>query len=264
LDIEQFLSTLISGTLIGAAAGYVGSLMLSRKMSATAGPLAHLAFPGVALAIILGINISLGVFPFILFAAVLIWALEIKTSLPAENLAAIVFASGVGVALLFLPIDQAEEALVGSIGRISFAEALFIVATVTLLFAIVSKLYQKIMLININEHIAVIEGVNVRLYNLFYFLCVGLVVSLGVYLVGGLITAALIAIPAATARNVCDDLKRYKVAAILFGASSAAVGIVVAHFTNMPIGPLVVVVGVVLFVVSLFTKKIRVSFGAYE
>ncbi|NCU43894.1 metal ABC transporter permease [Candidatus Saccharibacteria bacterium] len=256
MNTEQLLLTLISGTLIGGVAGYAGSLMLSRKMSATAGPLAHLAFPGVALAIILGINISFGVFPFIVLAALLIWALEIKTSLPAENLAAIVFASGVGVSLLFLPIDQAEEALVGSIGRISLPETIFILSMAAFLFIVLSKLYNKIMMINVNEHIATIEGINVKIYNLIYFLCVGLVVALGVYLVGGLITAALIAIPAAAARNVSSGLVHYRLAAILFGATAAFLGIIIAYSTSLPIGPLVVVVGVVLFAVSLFAKKL--------
>ena len=49
----QFILTLISGIFIGGVGGYLGTLMLSKKMSVVAGPLAHLALPGVALALIL-------------------------------------------------------------------------------------------------------------------------------------------------------------------------------------------------------------------
>ena len=103
---SQLILTLISGIFISGIAGYLGTLMLSKKMSAVAGPLAHLAFPGVALALIFGFNISLGVFPFVIIGAILIWLLEERTKLPMENLAAIIFASGVGTALLFLPKRQ--------------------------------------------------------------------------------------------------------------------------------------------------------------
>lgn len=254
---EQTIMTLFSGVLIGAVAGYVGSLMLSKKMSATAGPLAHLAFPGAALAIIWGISVSAGVFPFIIMAALLIWFLELKTDLPTENLAAIVFAAGVGTALLFLPIGQAEEALVGSIGSVGMADTVFIAGVSLAVFWVVSKIYSKIMLINVNEHIAIIEGLNVRLLNLVYLLSVAVVVALGVYLVGGLITAALIAIPAAAARNSTGSLRAYRFTAMAFGAASAALGIAVSKATGAPIGPLVVVAGVVLFTLSLLLKSIR-------
>jgi len=145
---NQLILTLISGISISAVSGYLGTLMLSKKMSVVAGPLAHLAFPGVALALILGFNISLGVFPFVIIGAILIWLLEKKTKLPMENLAAIIFASGVGSALLFLPIDKAEEALVGSITKITLNETLIVVILSLLIFYIIKHLYQKIMLIN--------------------------------------------------------------------------------------------------------------------
>ena len=122
----QLVLTLTSGIFISGVAGYLGTLMLSKKMSVAAGPLAHLAFPGVALALIFGFDISLGVFPFVIMGAIFIWFLEKKTKLPMENLAAIIFAAGVGSALLFLPIGEAEEALVGSITTITFGETLLV------------------------------------------------------------------------------------------------------------------------------------------
>ena len=82
MDYQVYL-TLISGIFIGGIAGYLGTLMLSKKMSAVAGPLAHLAFPGVALALLYGFsNIALGVFPFVIIGAFLIWLLEKRTKLP--------------------------------------------------------------------------------------------------------------------------------------------------------------------------------------
>jgi ABC-type Mn2+/Zn2+ transport system permease subunit len=253
----QLILTLISAIFISGIAAYLGTLMLSKKMSVVAGPLAHLAFPGVALALIFGFNISLGVFPFVIIGAILIWLLEKKTKLPMENLAAIIFAAGVGIALLFLPLDKAEAALVGNITEITFIETVVIVILSLLVFYTIKKLYQKMMLINVHEDLAIIEGVNIQLYNLLYLLSIAIIVSLGVYLVGGLITAALMAIPAASAKNISKCLKSYKSWAIIFGIISAIVGIFIAHFTNLPSGPMVIVVSVVLFLISIiFRKKI--------
>ena len=252
---SQLIFSLISGIFISGVAGYLGTLMLSKKMSVVAGPLAHLAFPGVALAIIFGFNISLGVFPFVIIGAILIWLLEERTKLPLENLAAIIFASGVGSALLFLPIDKAEEALIGSIEKITSWETTIVVILSLLVFYVIKRLYQKMMLMNVYEDLAVMEGINIKLYNLLYLLSIAVVVALGVYLVGGLITAALIAIPAASAKNVSGGLRSYKIWAIVLGIISVIAGIFIARFFHLPTGPMVVVSGVVLFLISVIFRK---------
>ena len=254
---NQILLTLISGIIISGLAGYLGTLMLSKRMSIVAGPLAHLSFPGVALAIIFGFSISYGVFPFVILGAIFIWFLKEKTKLPMQNLAAITFAIGVGTSLLFLPIDKAEEALVGSLAKITFSETILILVLSTFVFFIIRRLYQRMMLINVSEDLARTEGINVKMFNLYYLLSIAVTISMGVYLVGGLITAALVAIPSATAKNVSKDLRSYKIFASLFGIISAIVGISVAHIFCLPIGPLVIISNAVLFFISIiFMKKI--------
>ena len=115
--MNALMLSLISGIFIGGAAGYLGTLMLSRRMSLVAGPLGHLTLPGIALALIWGFDVSLGALPFVIVGVVVIWLLEMRTRLPMEALTALVFASGVAIALLFLPMEQAETALVGDISR---------------------------------------------------------------------------------------------------------------------------------------------------
>ncbi|MFH1611176.1 MAG: metal ABC transporter permease [Patescibacteria group bacterium] len=251
----QFILSLLSGIFISGTAGYLGTLMLSKKMTVVAGPLAHLALPGVALAMIWGFSISLGAFPFVLIGAVLIWLLEKKTKLPMENLAAIIFASGVGTALLILPIEEAEEALVGNIMQINLWETIATIVLSCVVFIVVGKIYKKIMLMNVYEDLAVMEGANVSMNNLVYLVCIAIVVALGVYLVGGLITAALIAIPAATAKNLSKNMSSYQILAIIFGIVSAIAGILISQLADLPTGPMVIVSGVVLFLISITFRR---------
>ncbi len=251
----QLMLSLISGIFISGIAAYLGTLMLSKKMTIVAGPLAHLAFPGVALALVFGFNISIGVFPFVIVGAILIWYLEKKTKLPLENLSAIIFASGVGIGLLFLPIDKAEEALVGSIVSITPVETFLAIVLSVLVFFVTRYIYKKVILINIHEGLAKIEGINVDIYSLIYLLSIAIVVALSVYLVGALITAALIAIPPASAKSISNSFRSYKILAVLFGIMSAVLGIFISKIFGLPTGPVVVLVGVVIFLFSIIFKK---------
>ena len=251
----QFLLSLIVGIFVGGASGYLGSLMLSRRMALVAGPLGHLTLPGMALALLYGFDVSLGAFPFVIFGIVLIWLFEMRTKLPMEALTAVVFASGVAITFLFLPIQQAEAALVGDISRVRFAEAIISVVLAFLLFLVVKKIYSKIVLINISEELALSEEINVRKHNLIYLGSIAIIVALGVKMVGGLLTAALVAIPASSARNLSRNLARYSFGAMIIGIISSSMGILVYKITGFPAGPLIILASTLIFLISLFFKR---------
>ena len=252
---SQFLLSLIVGISVGGGAGYLGSLMLSKRMALVAGPLGHLTLPGIALALMYGFDVSLGAFPFVILGIILIWLFEIRTKLPMEALTAIVFASGVAITFLFLPMQQAETALVGDISRVRLAEAIISVLVAILLFLVVRKIYPKIVLINVSEELAQSEKLNIKKYNLIYLGCIAIIVALGVKMVGGLLTAALVAIPASAARNVSRNLAQYAFGAMVIGIISSFLGIFLFKLTGFPAGPLIILASTFIFLISLIFKK---------
>ncbi|HVN36784.1 MAG TPA: metal ABC transporter permease [Myxococcota bacterium] len=244
-----FLS-LVSGVFIGGAAGQLGSLMLGRRMALVAGPLGHLTLPGIALALLFGFDVSLGAFPFVIGGVVLIWLLELRTKLPIEALTALVFASGVAIAFVLLPIEQAEAALVGDISRTSARGAALSVAGSLAVAGVVWRAYPRLVLGNISEDLAAVEGIDVRRYDLLYLLMIAVIVALGVKMVGGLLTAALVAIPPAASRNVTRSLRQYALGATAIGAGSAVLGILVSELSGYAAGPLIVLVSAAIFLLT--------------
>jgi zinc transport system permease protein len=252
---NQFLLSLIVGICVGGAAGFLGSLMLGRRMALVAGPLGHLTLPGIALALMYGCDVSLGAFPFVIFGIVLIWLFEMRTKLPMEALTAIVFASGVAIAFLLLPIKQAEAALVGDITKVSFGETAVSVILTFLLFFVIKRIYSKIVLINISEELAKSEKLDIRKYNLIYLGSIAIIVALGVKMVGGLLTAALVAIPASSARNLSRNLAQYSFGAMIIGIISSSMGILLYKIIGFPAGPLIILASTFIFLISLILKK---------
>ncbi len=252
---NQFLLSLIVGICVGGAAGFLGSLMLGRRMALVAGPLGHLTLPGIALALMYDFDVSLGAFPFVIFGIVLIWLFEMRTKLPMEALTAVVFASGVAIAFLLLPIQQAEAVLVGDITKVSFVEAAVSVILILLLFFVVKKIYSKIVLINISEELAMSEKVDIRKYNLIYLGSIAIIVALGVKMVGGLLTAALVAIPATAARNLSRNLAQYAFGAMVIGIISSFLGILFFRLTGFPAGPLIILASTFIFLISLIFRR---------
>ncbi|MGB9629956.1 MAG: metal ABC transporter permease [Thermodesulfobacteriota bacterium] len=252
---HQFLLSLIVGICIGGAAGFLGSLMLGRRMALVAGPLGHLTLPGIALALMHDFDVSLGAFPFVILGIILIWLFEMRTKLPMEALTAIVFASGVAIAFLVLPVEQAETALVGDITRVSIGESIVSIILTFLLFFVIKRIYSKIVLINISEELAKSEEINIRKYNLIYLGSIAIIVSLGVKMVGGLLTAALVAIPPSSSKNLSRNLTQYSFGAMIIGIFSSFIGILFYKITGFPAGPLIILSSTIIFLVSMIFKR---------
>jgi ABC-type Mn2+/Zn2+ transport system permease subunit len=251
----NFFSILISGIFVGGVAGYLGSLMLSKKMTIIVDPLSHLALPGVALALIFQKDVSLGAFFFLFFGAILIWLFEQKTKLPTETIIAILFTISLAITFLFLSEHEIEEALVGDISKIGKMESLITVLISLFVFFLVQKIYSKLTLISISEDLAKAEKIDLRKYQFLYLLSISAIVALGVKFVGGLLVAGLTALPAASASNLSKSLKTFKILAPFFGILSAILGIFLYQFANLPAGPLIIVSSFLFFIISIIFKK---------
>ena len=251
----EFILALIMGASLGGAAGYLGTLMLSQRMALVAGPLGHLTLPGIALALILGFDVSLGAFPFVILGIIFIWLFEMRTGLPMEAVTAVVFAAGVAITFLFLPEEKAVPALIGDISQITFLATIIIILLSLTIFFMTKKIYSKMILAGISEDLAKVQGANFRKYNLMYLLGIALTVALGVRIMGGLMTAALVAIPASTARNMSKSLTQYSYGGLILGSLACILGISGFRLTGLPAGPVIVIVGTFFFLVSLGLKR---------
>jgi len=251
----QLIFALLMGVFIGGAAGYLGTLMLSQRMALVAGPLGHLTLPGVALAFIFGFDVSLGAFPFVILGVIVIWLFEMKTGLPMEALTAIVFASGVAITFLFLPEEQTVPALIGDVSQISLSVTAITLVLSLLILLATKIIYSRMVLASISEDLAKVEGMDLKKDNLVYLVCIALMVALGVRIVGSLMTAALVAIPACTSRNLSKTLVQYAYRGLIAGSLACSLGILGTNFTGIPVGPLIIIVSTLFFLISLIFKK---------
>jgi ABC-type Mn2+/Zn2+ transport system permease subunit len=257
--VTNFFLALISAIFVGGVAGYLGSLMLSKKMTIVVDPLSHLALPGVALALILQKDISLGAFLFLFLGSILIWLFEQKTKLPTETIIAILFSVSLAITLLFLSGEEIEEALVGDISKIGKLDSLIIVLISIFIFFLIQKIYPKLTLISISEDLAKAEKISLKKYQFLYILSISAIVALGVKFVGGLLVAGLTALPAATAKNLSKSLRVFQVLSFIFGVLSVVLGFFIFKITKFNFGPIIIIAGFLIFLFSLFFKNAKIK-----
>ena len=254
MNTEILLALILSGT-VGAIAGYLGSLMLSKRMALMGGALGHLTLPGVALALLYDFDVSVGATLFLVFGVLIIWLLEQKTRLHLEALTAVVFSASLATAFLFLPQEEIDIALLGDVSQITPVTALVTVLISIALFFTVKKIYSSMVLASISSDLAQTSGVNLKLNNALYLICIAVTVALGVRIVGGLMTAALLAIPACTAKNISSNLSQYTIISTIAGGLACILGVIAYAMLDIPAGPLIIIASALLFLVSVFKQQ---------
>ncbi len=252
---NQFLFSLITAIFVGGVAGCLGSLMISRRMALVGDALGHVALPGMGLALLWGLNVSLGAFVFLLAGVLLIWFLEKKTYLATETLVGVIFVLSLALGFLITPEPELLHALVGDISKVSLLDtAISIILSIFVLY-VINRIYPKIMLASVSEDLAAVNRVNISKYNFIYLLAISIIVALGVKVAGSLLIGALVIIPAVASRIISSNMRRYILWSGFFGVLSCVLGILLSQITHFPVGPLIILVCILFFVISLFFKK---------
>lgn len=248
--MSQTILQLIIGLAIGLGAGYLGAFMVLRRMSLVGDALSHVALPGIAVGFLLGVNPFLGAFAFLFVAVLGIWSLERSTELPSETLVGIFFTTALALGILLTPQPELLEALFGDIGKVVLSDLYFTLPLVAASMFVAYKIAKPLTLSILSKDLTQSMGVNVSRINFVFLLLVALIVALGIKVTGTLLMGALVIIPAAAARNVSLNFNRYSLLSSLFGGLAGLVGIFIAQVWHLTPGPMVVLMGGVIFLIS--------------
>lgn len=259
---EPIVYSLVAGVLVGTAAGYVGSLMILKRMALVGDVLSHVALPGIALGYLFGFNPFLGAFAFLFAAVVATWYIERSTRLPLDAVIGVLFVFALAVGLLITPQADLLDALFGDIANVALLDMALAVGLCGAILLVGWRIYRPVILSLISEDLAISKKINVGRVDFVYLLLVALVVAAGIKVVGMLLVGAVVILPAVSAKNVSRSLAQYARASAVLGMVTAAGGIILAAalpglvpaWSYVPPGPMVVVVGTAVFGLTVAMK----------
>ncbi|HMD84072.1 MAG TPA: metal ABC transporter permease [Terriglobia bacterium] len=150
-------------------------------------------------------------------------------------------------------LQQAEEVF----QKLSLGGFLLGTAAVILVVAFLFGMKDRLILDLFSPELAAATGVNVARLDLGFLLVFSLTVLVGLRFMGALLSSALIIIPAATARQLTGRMAQFVVLASAMSLISVSAGFLISTliFKTSTVGPTIVIVSVLLFVMSLLKKK---------
>lgn len=235
---------------MGSAAGYLGSIMVSKHMALVGDALSHVALPGLAIGLLLNFNPFIGAFAFLATTAVLTWYIQKSTALSIESIVGVLFVLALAIGILITPEVDLLEALFGDISTVTLTDAIVTASVSVLVILATRAIYSKVILSMVSKELAISSGIKVERINLIFLILVAAIVAVGIKEVGTLLVGAVVIVPAAAARNISSSLSRYALLSAIFGIASATLGIALSGVVGVPAGPLVVIIGSGIFAVG--------------
>jgi len=252
---DFFVRALLAGIGVAAVAGPLGCVLVWRRMANFGNALSHAALLGIALGLLLAVNLTLSVILVGIAVAALMILLERQRRLAADTVVGILAHGSLAlgfVALAFLDgvrIDLASF-LFGDILAVSRTDLVWIYSGGAVGLGMLALIWRPLLLLIVHRELAAVEGVRVQLVHAVYTLLIALVIGVAMKIVGVLLIISMLIIPAATARRFASTPEAMALGAVLVGVLAVLGGLGGSLAWDIPAGPSIVVAGLVLFVLT--------------
>ncbi len=246
---------LAAGVVTAAVAGYYGVFVVQRGMSFIGSGLAHAAFGGVALALLLGGEPLWIAVPFTVVAALLITWVRDRTELSLDAAIGILFATAMALGIIFISriptyTTDAFTYLFGSILSVTWTD-LWAVLAVGVIAAATLPLWGRWAYATIDREAARADRLPVRLDDYLLSVLIAVTIVVAAKVVGIVLISAFLVIPAASARLLSRRFLAMTIISVILGAGTAAVGLFASYFMDAPSGATIILAQTSAFIICL-------------
>lgn len=269
LSFPFFQRALVAGLAIAVMAGLLGVFVVQRRLSFLGDGLAHAAFGGMGIGafVIVSANLVgsragfidhpiLIALPFSVLAALVIAWLRRGTRLSSDTAIGVSFAVSVALGVMLfslIPPDSnlgvsAMDLLFGSILGVRAGDLWLILGVAALATALLLWLWGRLGYATFDYELAQADGVNSDRLELLLFVLAAVIIAVSASVVGVILMAAYLVIPAAAARLVARTLAQMTVISVILGLVSTAAGLAISFYLDVPSGATIVLTQAALFV----------------
>lgn len=258
----NFLVALMGGSVIAVVAGILGCFVVWRRMAFFGDCLGHGALLGIAVGLFFHMQVSLSILLVGFCLAVFLVYMRSFGVLAFDSLLGIFAHGGLGlglVALSFLGREDFDihDFLFGDVFALHAFDLYWMLAGGLIIALLLWRFWHGLVLIALNEDLARAEGVAVMRREFLLMFLLALFVSISIHLVGLLLVASLLIVPAAVARFWARSHIHMAWGAVGAGVLAVALGLVFSLNYEIPSGATIASVAFIFFILSVAAAHLR-------
>ncbi len=261
---EFLIPVYLAAILLSVAAGVVGTLVVTHRLTFLAGGVAHAAYGGLGLAAFFSLPMLPTAAAFSIAIALLMGWITRNQRARADAVIGALWAAGMALGIVLLdkvPGYQADmmSYLFGSLMLVTSADlwSMLLIDMVALIFVAIS--YKQLVLLSFEEEYARSLGVAADFLYYLLLILIGVTVVVAMRMVGLILLLALLTVPPYLAEIQAKSLKIMMLLASLWAMVFSVVGISLAVILDSQVGPTVILVATSLFLLSPLYRRLMTS-----
>ncbi len=257
------LSALFGALLSGISLAVFAPYVTLRRISYMGEALSHIAFAGIAIAIITGINLTLGAFVFVSAVALGISWLAKRHKIQEANTITIFLSLSMALGIILISLSRnytfdLSSYLFGNVLLISSTELWALGILNVLNIAFVLFFYKELFYLSYNAEMSKVFRIPTRAVDKLFYLLLAANIVFNLKSAGIILVTAQLILPAVIAFNLVRKLHTAIIAAVLVAIVSALIGFALSFALNLPPGATIVICQASLYAFS-FVFRRRIS-----
>ncbi len=246
---------LAASVIVGIVCAVIGSYVVLRGMAFLGDALAHAILPGVAIAYLMGGNLTVGALVAAIIVALLIGLFTRQGTIREDTAIGILFAAALslGVALISSIRTYAldlSHILFGNMLGVSVTDLWMVAILGLLVLAVIIGLYRPFLVVSFDPTLAATLRWPGEFFRILLLALLALTVVISLQTVGIGLVAAMLVTPAATAYLLTRRLAAMMTLSAVLGAVSSVIGLYVSYYANIASGAAVVLVATGFFLLA--------------
>ena len=247
------------GSLVGIVCAVLSCYLILKGWSLMGDAISHAIFPGVVLAYIIGIPLSLGAFVAGFFCAISTGFIKVRSRIKEDTVMGVVFTGMFAFGLVLYSKIESDihlnHILFGSLLGISKSQMLETLFFGSIALGFILLFRRDLLLFCFDPSHARSIGLNVRFLYYLLLALVSLSIVVSIQAVGTILVIAMLITPGCTARLITRRFDRMCVVAATTALLSALLGTYISYFINGATGSCIVLVQSFQFFVALAWSK---------
>ena len=255
MPLDSFIiRAALAGLGVALAAAPLGCFVIWRRMAYFGDAVAHASVLGIALGLAFGISLTAGALVASLGMAVLVFALADR-DLALDTVLGVLSHSALAIGLVAVSLIAEVRIdltgfLFGDILAVARSDLAVIWAGAATVLGLLIWRWRPLLASTLDRDLAVAAGLDPRRETLVLTLALALTVAVAIKIVGVLLIASMMIIPAASARPFAATPERMAALAAIIGAVAALSGLLASYAFDTPTGPTMVSAAALLFALS--------------
>jgi ABC-type Mn2+/Zn2+ transport system permease subunit len=264
LGFDFFVRALIAAVIVGITCGALGTHVALRNMSAIGNGLAQCTLGGVAVAVVAGVHPVVGAVVGALFASWLMTTISRHRGIQLDSAIGLVSTSmfALGVAVVSANRESApnlSDLLFGNVLAVTTSDIVLVGVVGTVVVTWVEMAHKELTLAAFDRDGAATIVRDAARTELVFQLALAAVVVAAVQVVGVLLIAAALVLPAATARLHSRSAASMLRAAALIGGGIAIAGLYTSFHADIASGPAIVLAGTIAFGLAWLAQQLTAA-----